>query len=315
MAGMWPLSYQQQHDLNGKPYPGSRAYFYDAETGDPIAVYQTYSAASAAGSTGRLPNPVTADAWGRFPGVFISGDYLFYRHRVETSAGSVLIEDSTIPNVGPAESGGGDPVEPVEASAVAKTGDVKARLGTGLHDGWLILAGQTMGSVSSGANSAQDANEALFKHLWDFDEIEVVSGKGATAQADWDADKQLTLPNASGRTLAGLDNMSGSAASVLTGFDDIGQILGTATKTLDDSEIPPLSGTTSSNGAHTHTIPYQAYAFWQAGGGSPGVTSGSTITTSSSGAHTHTVTVNSGVTPAAFSLAQPTLGVSLYVKL
>lgn len=323
-AGMWTLSYSQRHDINGKPYPGARAYFYDASTGDPITVYREYSLATP------HTNPVEADGNGTFPGVFISSDETFYRFRVTTAAGVVLSDTVTVPNLGPAD-GGGDPAEPVPEAALAKTGDLKARYDEGIHEGWLPLNGRTMGSSTSGADYATDDNEALFLFLWAKDSSKVVGGAGVSAAADWSANKRLTLPNAKGRALVGLDDMDSSAASVLTGLDTLGETTGSQSITLTAGQIPQITGTTNSNGAHYH------YMFVGANGSGDltasnyarSVRSGGTDSnnyqieavsteanigrTSQEGAHTHTVTAGSS-TPTAVTTVMPSMGVTIYIK-
>ena len=63
---------------------------------------------------------------------------------------------------------------------------------------WLMLNGDTIGSAASGATVASDELDEVFGFLWDtYDNADcpVSSGRGASAQADWDADKTLTLPD------------------------------------------------------------------------------------------------------------------------
>jgi microcystin-dependent protein len=90
----------------------------------------------------------------------------------------------------------------------------------------------------------------LFKFLWTFANVSVVTGKGATAAADWSANKQLTLPDCAGRLLAGRDDLGGGAKSRITSATVTGPTLagatgGAETVTLNSTMIP----------AHTHTSP------------------------------------------------------------
>jgi hypothetical protein len=316
-AGLWPLSYTQRHDANGKTYPGAKAYFYDASTGDPITVYREYSLATP------HTNPVEADGNGVFPGVFI-GEEDFYRFRVTTSAGAVISDDATIPNIGPSDGEGGEPPEPVEVSALAKTGDIKARYGAGTHVGWLPCNGLTMGSASSGANFADGDNEALFVFLWQNDaSLAVVGGRGATAASDWAASKRLTLPDMRGRVLAGLDTMGNAAAGTLPGLDGIGEALGDDAAVLLATEIPQMalsSGLAATAGGHTHSFIRNSnngavlnHIHAAAG---DGVSGSSTVTVSSEGTHTHTVTGTVGTaSPSPVSRVQPVRGLTFYIKL
>lgn len=313
-TGLWPLSFTQQHNLNGKPYPGAKAYFFDATTGDPITVYREYSLATP------HANPVEADGNGVFPGVYIPGTEDFYRFRVDTAAGVGLIDEATIPNLSPAEGEGGEPAEPVEASALAKTGDIKARYGSGTHVGWLPCNGLTMGSASSGANFASGDNEALFLFLWANDlTLEVVGGRGADAAADWAANKRLTLPDMRGRVLAGLDTMGNSAAGVLPNLDVVGEADGDDAAALVAGQVPlvSLASGSATGGTHAHTIPNVVFNLVESGGGEASAfIDVGTVNTGGTGTHTHTVTGTVGsASPTAVSRVQPVRGLTFYIKL
>lgn len=83
-------------------------------------------------------------------------------------------------------------------SGLATTGDYKETGKATADTGWLPANGETMGSASSGATHDSDANENLFLHLWDTYSNTVcpVSGsRGASAAADWAANKTIGLPN------------------------------------------------------------------------------------------------------------------------
>ena len=97
-------------------------------------------------------------------------------------------------------------------------------------EGWVLADGRTIGSAASGASSRANADcEALFSLVWTQSSAApiytfegVASTRGANAAADFAANKQLTMFDARGRTLAGLDNMGGTAAGVLPGYTTIG---------------------------------------------------------------------------------------------
>jgi microcystin-dependent protein len=123
-----------------------------------------------------------------------------------------------------------------------------------------------------------------------------------------DGSTTFNIADDRGRAGVGRDNMGGIAASRVTssgtgnpGVDasKLGVSGGVDRCTLTAAQTPTLTGSTSSDGAHTHP-----YNDTQPSGGVGGV-SGPNFTaftttvignlaTSSSGAHTHTVTVNSG---------------------
>lgn len=122
---------------------------------------------------------------------------------------------------------------------------------------WLLIYGQTVGSGASAADEADDTYEDLFTFLWDeFDDTicPVTGGRGASAAADWAADKIIALFDGRGRFLLGADNMGGVSADRVTDAeaDALGDAAGAEDVTLTNSELSPhLHGTS----AHTHTTP------------------------------------------------------------
>ncbi|MQA67471.1 MAG: hypothetical protein GEU76_16470 [Alphaproteobacteria bacterium] len=122
------------------------------------------------------------------------------------------------------------------------TGDIKATLRAAAPGGWLMLNGDSIGSAASAADQADDALEPLFLALWDDladTEAPVSGGRGASAAADWAANKTLTLPDARGRALIGAGTGAGLTARTL-GDGTIGE----EEHTLTVAEMP----------AHTHGI-------------------------------------------------------------
>lgn len=96
--------------------------------------------------------------------------------------------------------------------------------------GWLILNGETIGSTSSGADHAGLDYQDLFEHLWNNtpdSSCAVSSGRGASATADFIANKTLTIPDARDRTMRG--NNAGNLAAA-GGADSV---------TLSKANIPP----------------------------------------------------------------------------
>lgn len=132
------------------------------------------------------------------------------------------------------------------------TGDIKDSMVTSAS-GWVIMSGRTIGNAASGATERANADTVdLYTLLWNNltnTEAPVSTGRGASAAADFAANKTLTLPDARGRALVGKDNMGGSTASRMTaaGSGITGTTLGAAggsqTHTLITAEMP----------AHTHT--------------------------------------------------------------
>lgn len=94
------------------------------------------------------------------------------------------------------------------------TGDVKATFKTVADTGWVMLNDGTLGSASSGATTRANADaEALFTLLWNNITnawCAVSSGRGASAAADFAANKTIALPKALGRLLG----ISGTGAGL-----------------------------------------------------------------------------------------------------
>lgn len=336
MAGYFQLP--QRVSADGRPYPGAKAYFYEAATLTPLTVYRDYSLGNA------HPNPLTADTDGVFDPVFLDEADEFYRYRLTTSAGVVLQDIVTLPIVGPSDAEGGGGEVAVDPDAVLKTGDIKYRLGTGTHSGWVRVNGRTIGSATSGASERANADtQALFEHVWNNfsnDICAVSGGRGGSSAADFAANKTIDLPDARGRVVAGLDDMGNSTAGRLTsttitgGAITLGLSGGAQTHTLLTAEAPSHThtGTTASDGSHGHPTRVGQ------GDADPSDTSGGLVLINSNktnyaahdsatpadpagdqigmaGAHTHTFTSAATGGGGAHNNLQPTLLATLYVKL
>jgi microcystin-dependent protein len=143
-----------------------------------------------------------------------------------------------------------------------------ARLST--PDGWVRLSGLTIGSSTSGSTErANDDCEDLFKLLWNDctdTECPVVGGRGVSADADWSANKQITLWDCRNEVLAGLDYNNGIGLSnrlTISGSGINGEILGNygglQNHTLSLNELVAHShsltgGVTDSSVEHSHSV-------------------------------------------------------------
>ncbi len=128
---------------------------------------------------------------------------------------------------------------PPEASF--QTGDIIYGFNSS-RTGFLQVNGDTLGSGSSGATHAGTAFNDLFNYLWDNladAQAPVSSGRGASAQADFDANKTITMPDFRGRSPLGAGTGSGLTART------VGDTGGEEDHQLTIAEMP----------SHNHTLP------------------------------------------------------------
>jgi len=107
---------------------------------------------------------------------------------------------------------------------------------------WLPPIGQSIGSATSGATVANAKLERLYLALWPHLNLASpgysIGSIGASAQADWDADKPLTIPDYRGRV--GVQIGQGPGLTDRT----LGATWGEEEHTILESELP----------AHTHNL-------------------------------------------------------------
>lgn len=117
--------------------------------------------------------------------------------------------------------------------------------------GFLAMNGLTIGSAASNATLlAREDTKFLYVFNWPNSNLPIltsggsVTTRGANAMADFNANKQLTMPNAKGLGMIGCDNMGGSASTFLTGVPFTtgsqtvpGSILGENLHTLSTLEL------------------------------------------------------------------------------
>ncbi len=184
------------------------------------------------------------------------------------------------------------------------TGDIKYSFGLSDHDGWYLLNGRLISTLSTTAQNAATALGFVTTLPNAIDKF--IKGKSASeTMASTVGSNTVTL------TQANLPNFNMSA-----------------TTSSDGSHTH--SGTTSSDGAHTHNYDNTtgtAFTLLNVLGTSvltPTVTqkattsSGShshTLSVASAGAHTHSVTVNSGGSATALSLVPSSIAANVFVYL
>jgi microcystin-dependent protein len=146
-------------------------------------------------------------------------------------------------------------------NTIVPTGIIVPWLSSAAPSGWIMASGRTIGSATSGATERANADTAnLYALLWaSFSNTELPiqdssgapSVRGSSAANDYAANKRLPLPDARGRSVFGLDNVSNSgvigrittAGSGING-ETIGATGGAQTITLISDNLP----------SHTHTV-------------------------------------------------------------
>jgi hypothetical protein len=264
MAGVLPgLALSQQIDVNGQPLKGALLYMFAIGTvATPQNMYSDFAL------TQLLPNPLPADTTGRIPMFYLADGSV---HARLTDANGVVIFDApNIQVVGPSNGGGGGGGSGVDPTAVASTGDVKFRPTTETLSGWVKMNALTIGSATSGATGRANADtQNLFVYLWQNftnDKCPVIGGRGASALADFQANKQITMPDWRSRGPMGLDDMGNVAANIIQSSNVTSQTAGVndtpttpaafggeANHTLVTNEIPAHNHTTNEN-PHTHGV-------------------------------------------------------------
>lgn len=125
-----------------------------------------------------------------------------------------------------------------------QTGHVMFTFDTGTVGGFVRMNGRTIGNAASSATERANADcYSLFTWLWTRNiGLTVSGGRGANADADWNANKTIALPDCRGRVLVISDHNGQSTAGVVAGATNPNVIGGAATHALTSGE----------NGPHTH---------------------------------------------------------------
>ena len=174
------------------------------------------------------------------------------------------------------------------------------------------LDSQTLSKTTNGDITGTQY-ELHYKYLWDNfadGQAPVAGGRGASAQADWDADKAITTPDFQDRVVMGVS----SGGSITTVGDTAGATTVASSGSVGTSGATSIS--TAQMPAHTHTYVTQntgtsGTSFAQGSVGTLQDGSGTTNSTGGGGSHTHTGGTYTG---SATSVVQKSIGVYWYLK-
>ena len=245
-------------DNSGSLVRNAKIYIYRPDTLDPLTVYKDQELS--------VPHthPIVTAGSGRCPPIYVGEDP--YRIRIFDNANQLIEDIPWLP--GAVEAGGGDGGGGSD-TAIA-TGDVVWRFSNGgVRAGWVRLNGNTIGNALSGASErANDDAHALFVWLWGQDTgltLPVTPTRGASAESDWLANKQIALPDGRSAILGGTSTQGATAKNLFAGVplvvgtvDKPGAFLGTAMHTLVAAQIPVHKHTLTDPG-HTHAATQAAH--------------------------------------------------------
>lgn len=197
-----------------------------------------------------------------------------------------------------------DPSGRLPYTTVANIGDVKYSYATSNHNGWYRLNGQPLASLPATAQN----NAAIIGFVGN-------------------------LPDTRDMILKHRDELNSGGG----GAESVGSTSGSNATFISASNLPTLTGVTTSDGAHIHSITDPGHThsynhgvepddtgigssfseFTTIPGSHPGVigVSGTGISIDSNGTHSHNVTVNSGSAHTAINNRQKSLNLNMFIFL
>jgi microcystin-dependent protein len=177
--------------------------------------------------------------------------------RFTDEAGSTVYFDiASVQAVGPSTGEGGGGGSSVDANSVFQTGEMMWKPVSGAKSGWVRANARTIGSSTSGATErANSDTQALYEYMWNtFSDTlcPVTGGRGASAAADFAANKPIATLDMRGYGPTGLDDMGNTTAGRITDGTPTtaASVGGSEKQTLVEANIP----------AHVHgagTLSYQ----------------------------------------------------------
>lgn len=250
MAGtLFGLGLMPQFDASGNLARGALLYLYSENTSTPVTAYSDFALSSA------LTWPIVADGAGRLPAFWLADGS--YRARLTTSAGIEIFDEQSITAIG--SGSGGSTSSSQDSTTLFQTGyflfdPVQTSL-----SGFVRANALTIGSGSSGATErANSDTQSLFEYLWaNFSDSDcpVSTGRGATATADFNANKTIGLPDFRDCVVIGRSGMGNTSSGLIS--DTLFASVGATTRTIAQANLPNVNFYNSSGTllgpSHTHT--------------------------------------------------------------
>jgi hypothetical protein len=275
----------------GVPLIGGLLYFYQIGTvATPQQSFQDV------GLTILNPWPLVLDSNGRVPVFYLASGSVHVRL---TDASGIPQFDTNSLVIGPSGGGGGGGGPSVDPTTIASTGDIKFRATGETLTGWVKANGQSIGSAMcagcSGRTSADTA--ALYTYLWTNcaqptanRHCSVGGGLGASAAADFAANKPIATFDFRASIPVGLDDMGSTAvgrllsSNVTSGGGD-----GPTTPNATGGEANHIL-TVAELAAHAHTDSGHTHAFTYGINGVGPIAIGSTTGIAATGLSTSATT-------------------------
>jgi hypothetical protein len=209
MAGtLFGLGLSQQISATGVPLSGALLYIYQENSSTPVTTYSDFTLAT------EQTFPIEADSAGRLPQIWVEDGS--YRARLTTSAGVEVFDEASVTAIGASSTTGSSSSSSSSSSTGFETGDPIWVPVSGTRSGWVRANGRTIGSgASSGTERANGDCQTLFEYLWNnFSNTlcAVSGGRGASAAADFNANKTIATLDMRGYGPFGLDDMGSTAA-------------------------------------------------------------------------------------------------------
>ena len=256
---------------NGVPLAGGQLFTYESGTVTPLSVFAD------PGLTTPLPNPVVADANGRFGSVWLSPSQP-YKIQLFTAATPDNPTGSQIWSVdpfGPAAGG-------TASNSVGIIGEVRqfAGLAAAIPSQWFLCAGQAVSRTT-------------------YVDLFTVIG---TAWGSGDGTTTFNIPDLRGRVIAGIDNMNGTPANRMT--SGVSGISGVTLGASGGSQAVQTHDHTLTDPTHNHTLTDPTHAHNEQGSTVLGGTVGPAANahgTVASFAGVNTAAASTGITIAAAS--------------